>query len=99
MSGKAATTAKTTPAPAPEDPRLKAFAETEDGFELAELDFKLRGAGELTGLAQSGSDHLRFGSLIEDRPLVEFARRLVRDHLRAPRRVPSDAMPVGRFCG
>jgi len=38
----------------------------------------------MTGLAQSGSDHLRFGSLIEDRPLVEFARRLVRDHLRRP---------------
>lgn len=86
VSGKAATTAKTAPAPVPEDPRLKAFAETEDGFELAELDFKLRGAGELTGLAQSGSNHLRFGSLIEDRPLVEFARRLVRDHLRRPGR-------------
>jgi RecG-like helicase len=51
---------------------------------LAELDFKLRGVGELTGLAQSGSDHLRFGSLIEDRPLVEFARQLVRRQLRRP---------------
>ncbi|MFM8879297.1 MAG: helicase-related protein, partial [Verrucomicrobiota bacterium] len=75
------------------DPRLKAFAETDDGFALAELDFRLRGVGEMTGWAQSGSDHLRFGSLIEDRPLVEFARRLVRDHLRRPRGRDSAADP------
>ncbi len=87
MSGKASASsaALASPsAPLPPDPRLKAFSETDDGFELAELDFKLRGVGELTGLAQSGSDHLRFGSLIEDRPLVEFARQLVRRHLRRP---------------
>jgi ATP-dependent DNA helicase RecG len=87
MSGKASasSSASASPsAPLPPDPRLKAFSETDDGFELAELDFKLRGVGELTGLAQSGSDHLRFGSLIEDRPLVEFARQLVRRHLRRP---------------
>jgi ATP-dependent DNA helicase RecG len=84
VSGKASTSSKNLAAPVLADPRLKAFSETEDGFELAELDFKIRGVGEMTGLAQSGSDHLRFGSLIEDRPLVEFARRLVRDHLRRP---------------
>ena len=84
VSGKAATSSKGLSVPVLPDPRLKAFSETDDGFELAELDFKIRGVGELTGLAQSGSDHLRFGSLIEDRPLVEFARRLVRDHLRRP---------------
>jgi ATP-dependent DNA helicase RecG len=85
VNGKAATSAKGLSAPVAPDPRLQAFSETDDGFELAELDFKLRGVGELTGLAQSGSDHLRFGSLTEDRPLVEFARRLVRDHLRKPK--------------
>jgi ATP-dependent DNA helicase RecG len=87
VSGKAsaASTASAGPSAAvPLDPRLKAFSETDDGFELAELDFKLRGVGEMTGLSQSGSDHLRFGSLIEDRPLVEFARQLVRRHLRKP---------------
>jgi ATP-dependent DNA helicase RecG len=87
MSGKASASSTASAGPSallPPDPRLKAFSETDDGFELAELDFKLRGVGELTGLAQSGSDHLRFGSLIEDRPLVEFARQLVRRHLRRP---------------
>jgi len=83
-SSSALTASAAPSAPLPSDPRLKAFSETDDGFELAELDFKLRGVGELTGLAQSGSDHLRFGSLIEDRPLVEFARQLVRRHLRRP---------------
>jgi ATP-dependent DNA helicase RecG len=87
MSGKssaASTASAGLSALLPPDPRLKAFSETDDGFELAELDFKLRGVGELTGLAQSGSDHLRFGSLIEDGPLVEFARQLVRRQLRKP---------------
>ena len=35
--------------------RLAAMARTNDGFELAELDWKLRGSGELLGLKQSGS--------------------------------------------
>lgn len=96
VGGKAATSARNASTPMPEDPRLKAFSETDDGFELAELDFKLRGVGELTGLAQSGSDHLRFGSLIEDRPLVEFARRLVRDHLRRPRDSAADPGALSR---
>ncbi|MBZ0310809.1 MAG: ATP-dependent DNA helicase RecG, partial [Anaerolineae bacterium] len=35
-------------------PRLKAMEETTDGFKLAELDWQIRGAGDLLGLRQSG---------------------------------------------
>jgi ATP-dependent DNA helicase RecG len=37
-----------------ENPRLKAMEQTTDGFKLAELDWEMRGAGELLGTRQSG---------------------------------------------
>ncbi len=43
--------------------RLKAVAETHDGFELAEKDFELRKEGDVLGLAQSGFPRLRVASL------------------------------------
>jgi ATP-dependent DNA helicase RecG len=61
--------------------RLKIMAATNDGFELAEADLRLRGPGELVGQSQSGLPDLRFGDLAADRALVEFARELVRAHL------------------
>jgi ATP-dependent DNA helicase RecG len=43
--------------------RLKAVAETHDGFALAEKDFELRKEGDVLGLAQSGFPKLRVASL------------------------------------
>ena len=43
--------------------RLKAVADTNDGFELAEKDFELRKEGDVLGLAQSGFPRLRVASL------------------------------------
>ena len=45
--------------------RLKAVAETHDGFALAEKDFELRKEGNVLGLAQSGFPRLRVASLQE----------------------------------
>ncbi len=44
--------------------RLKALAETNDGFELAEKDFELRREGDVLGFAQSGLPGLRVASLV-----------------------------------
>ncbi|MGH7569810.1 MAG: ATP-dependent DNA helicase RecG [Gemmatimonadales bacterium] len=55
--------------------RLQAFAETTDGFKIAELDLRERGMGELTGARQSGGVPLRYADLERDLPLLEDARR------------------------
>ncbi len=54
--------------------RLEAFLGTDDGFEIAEHDFRLRGAGELLGTKQHGQTPLRVADLQHDRELLEEAR-------------------------
>jgi len=55
--------------------RLEAMERTTDGFELAEVDLELRGAGSILGARQKGRSDLRLASLRRsDRELVELAR-------------------------
>ena len=54
--------------------RLAAFAATNDGFELAEMDFQLRGPGDLFGTQQHGLPPLRIADLRTDRELLGEAR-------------------------
>lgn len=56
--------------------RLGAMVESSDGFYLAEMDLKLRGAGDLTGTAQSGlAIELKIANLGRDSQIVELARK------------------------
>ncbi|WP_404301008.1 ATP-dependent DNA helicase RecG [Alicycliphilus denitrificans] len=56
--------------------RLKAMAETSDGFEIARRDLEIRGPGEFLGARQSGDALLRFADLATDQLLLEWAREL-----------------------
>ena len=56
--------------------RLRAMAETTDGFEIARRDLEIRGPGEFMGARQSGADLLRFADLNGDTGLLEQARRV-----------------------
>ena len=60
--------------PAAGNPRLEALVASTDGFELAEIDLDLRGAGTLMSTAQKGRSDLRLASLRRDRELVRLAR-------------------------
>jgi ATP-dependent DNA helicase RecG len=59
-----------------EKDRLTQFAKTQNGFDLADLDLKLRGPGELLGTRQSGALRFRFGHVVRDFELMEKARDL-----------------------
>ncbi len=55
--------------------RLRALAEHNDGFKLAEIDLELRNEGELIGTRQSGLGQFRVACLPDDAALLEGARR------------------------
>ena len=54
--------------------RLQVLERTNDGFEIAEEDLKLRGPGEIAGTQQSGMLKLRIASLIKDQEILHEAR-------------------------
>jgi len=82
---------------------MAAFVSTNDGFELAELDLRLRGEGEVLGERQHGLPELRLASVIRDGDLVSAARDDARGivaadpHLTAPDHTPLHAWVKRRF--
>lgn len=54
--------------------RLSAFEKTQSGFDIAETDLKLRGAGEIVGSRQHGLPELRIGDLSKDGEIMRMAR-------------------------
>ncbi|WP_222984280.1 ATP-dependent DNA helicase RecG [Flagellimonas meishanensis] len=64
-SGKLSEDAKT---------RLQTMVRTNDGFEIAEVDLKLRGPGDLMGTQQSGLLHLKIADIVKDNQILKTAR-------------------------
>jgi ATP-dependent DNA helicase RecG len=60
--------------------RIKAMLGTTDGFEIANLDLKLRGPGDLLGTRQSGLLDLKIADLVKDEDLL-IKTRLAADEL------------------
>ena len=59
----------------PGEKRLKAMVNTQNGFEISELDLELRGPGEFFGTRQAGAPQFRVASLLRDRKVLELAKR------------------------
>jgi ATP-dependent DNA helicase RecG len=63
--------------------RLAVFAETGDGFRIAEADLEIRGPGDLLGIRQAGLPLFRVADLIRDREWIEKARTDAREMVSA----------------
>jgi ATP-dependent DNA helicase RecG len=68
--------------------RIDTMVRTQDGFEIAETDLRLRGPGEFFGTKQSGLPAFRVANLIRDREALEIARSEATAYIDHP---PSDA--------
>ncbi len=54
--------------------RLSTMVRTNDGFEIAEVDLKLRGPGDLMGTQQSGLLNLKIADIVKDNDILKTAR-------------------------
>jgi ATP-dependent DNA helicase RecG len=61
--------------------RLEVICKTNDGFEIAEADLKLRGPGDIAGTKQSGAFEFKAANLIEDQAILRTARTIAEDIL------------------
>lgn len=74
--------------------RIETMCQTNDGFEISEVDLKLRGPGDIMGTQQSGVLNLQIADLVKDRDILQLARheaiRLLKDD-------PSMSKPEHQF--
>lgn len=54
--------------------RMETMVRTNDGFEIAEVDLKLRGPGDIMGKQQSGVLNLQIADLVKDKEILQLAR-------------------------
>jgi len=54
--------------------RLGAMCGTNDGFEISEIDLRLRGPGDIAGTKQSGLLDLKIANIVKDEPILKAAR-------------------------
>jgi len=55
--------------------RMRIMTSTNNGFIIAEKDLDMRGPGDIEGTRQSGVLNFKLASIVQDRPLLEVARR------------------------
>ncbi len=70
--------------------RLETMCKTNDGFEIAEVDLKLRGPGDIMGKQQSGVLNLQIADLVKDKDILLVARN---EALKLLKKDPSMTLP------
>lgn len=63
--------------------RLDTMVRTTDGFEISDVDLKLRGPGDLEGTRQSGILDLKLADIVRDEQLLRVARNIAQKVLDA----------------
>jgi ATP-dependent DNA helicase RecG len=77
--------------------RINTMVRTQDGFEISEVDLRLRGPGDLMGTQQSGLPQLHLADLVQDAALLHQARSMAQrlldedPSLQEPRHAPMAA--------
>lgn len=61
--------------------RVQTMTSTNDGFEIAEVDLRLRGPGDIMGTQQSGILNLRIADIVKDNDILQHARYWAKDLL------------------
>tara|TARA_R110000764_G_scaffold219818_1_gene307645 strand:+ start:60793 stop:62925 length:2133 start_codon:yes stop_codon:yes gene_type:complete len=75
--------------------RLQTMVGTNDGFEIAEVDLKLRGPGDLMGTQQSGMLNLKIADIVKDNQILKTARYHAIQLLKAdPRLEKTENAPI-----
>jgi len=59
--------------------RMDTMVETQDGFEISEVDLQLRGPGDLMGTQQSGALQFKIVNLAKDGQIIQLARNTVQE--------------------
>ena len=62
--------------------RVQTMVKTNNGFEIAEVDLKLRGPGNILGTQQSGILRLKIADIVKDNKLLKIARELAKKILK-----------------
>ncbi|MBT0608516.1 ATP-dependent DNA helicase RecG [Aequorivita echinoideorum] len=70
--------------------RLETMVRTSDGFEIAEVDLKLRGPGDIMGTQQSGVLNLRIADIVKDSEILKIARSYASQTLKADPNLSSE---------
>ncbi|AUS06609.1 DUF559 domain-containing protein [Pseudotamlana carrageenivorans] len=70
--------------------RMETMVQTNDGFEIAEVDLRLRGPGDIMGTQQSGVLNLKIADIIKDNDILKHARHQAKNLLKTD---PKLALP------
>jgi ATP-dependent DNA helicase RecG len=57
--------------------RIDTMVRTTDGFDIAEVDLKLRGPGDMSGTRQSGTEDFKLVNLVEDQKILSYVRAII----------------------
>ncbi|RXG28387.1 ATP-dependent DNA helicase RecG [Leeuwenhoekiella marinoflava] len=75
--------------------RLQTMTSTNDGFEIAEVDLKLRGPGDLMGTQQSGVLNLKIADIVKDNEIMKISRNYASALLKNdPQLAKPDNLPI-----
>ena len=79
--------------------RLQAMARSTSGFEISEIDLKIRGPGDFLGTRQSGLPEFRLANIIEDHEILRTARNAAFDTVRADPELAPQTTPIRHYLG